>query len=449
MRGRRSLAFRIGLLTAVVSVLTGVIAGLLGVNLIRRADTEGAQQTLGRVATELATSAGAVGSTRVRIGLRALRVSVAEIGTNGVASGPNPLSRDALDATQVRRVLAGHAVSTRERVDGISVLVAARPTPAGGIVLAQRRSDALSVSNAEVRRLLFALLVAVLVAILLGVLVARRVARPLRRTAAAAHALAAGTRGVEVASDGPAEVAEVADAVNTLAAHLGASEARQREFLLSVSHDLRTPLTAITGYAESMADGLVPAERVPEIGRVLGGEAQRLSRLVGDLLDLARLEAQDVRIEVIDVDLDTLLHATGEVWYQRCTRAGVAFSVEQAAPGARLLTDPTRLRQVLDGLLENALRVTPAGRPIVLAAHRAPDLVVIEIRDGGPGLTDDDLRVAFDRSALYERYRGVRQVGTGLGLAIVHRLVERLGGSVEAGHAAEGGARFAVALPSR
>ena len=98
--------------------------------------------------------------------------------------------------------------------------------------------------------------------------------------------------------------------------------------------------------------------------------------------------------------------------------------------------DAQRLRQALDGLLENALRVTPQGAPIVVAAHTEPGgVAVLEVRDGGPGLTDDDLTVAFERSALYERYRGIRQVGTGLGLAIVHRIVERLGGTVEAGHA--------------
>jgi len=98
------------------------------------------------------------------------------------------------------------------------------------------------------------------------------------------------------------------------------------------------------------------------------------------------------------------------------------------------------------------LRVTPRGAPIVLALRReaaaSGQLIVVEVRDAGPGLTDADLAVAFERSVLYERYRGVRKVGTGLGLAIVHGLVARLGGSVEAGHAAEGGARFTVRLPA-
>ena len=120
----------------------------------------------------------------------------------------------------------------------------------------------------------------------------------------------------------------------------------------------------------------------------------------------------------------------------------------ETAPAAAV-TDAARLRQVLDGLMENALRVTPAGAPIVLAVRTEADGgACAEVRDGGPGLSDEDLAVAFRRSELHRRYRGVRQVGTGLGLAIVHGLVTRLGGTVEAGHAAEGGARFSVRLPA-
>jgi two-component system sensor histidine kinase BaeS len=112
-------------------------------------------------------------------------------------------------------------------------------------------------------------------------------------------------------------------------------------------------------------------------------------------------------------------------------------------------TDPTRVRQIIDGLAENALRVTPAGAPIVLAARAEGAEAVVEVRDGGPGLTVDDLAVAFERSALFERYRGVRRVGTGVGLALVAGLAERLGGSAHAGRAPEGGAAFAVRLPGR
>ena len=121
--------------------------------------------------------------------------------------------------------------------------------------------------------------------------------------------------------------------------------------------------------------------------------------------------------------------------------------LELPAEPLEIRTDPVRVRQIVDGLAENALRVTPAGAPIVLAAREETGAVVVEVRDGGPGLTDDDLAVAFDRGVLYERYRGVRQVGTGLGLALVAGLAERLGGRAFAGRAPEGGAAFAVRLP--
>jgi two-component system sensor histidine kinase BaeS len=110
-------------------------------------------------------------------------------------------------------------------------------------------------------------------------------------------------------------------------------------------------------------------------------------------------------------------------------------------------TDPGRIRQVIDGLCENALRVVPAGAPLVLAVHAGAGSAIIEVRDGGPGFTDDDLKVAFERGALNRRYRGIRKVGSGLGLALAARLVGRLGGRIGAGHAPEGGAKFVVELP--
>ena len=248
--------------------------------------------------------------------------------------------------------------------------------------------------------------------------------------------------------EGPAELAAVSESLNALAAALTTSEDRQRSFLLSVSHELRTPLTAVAGYAEAIADGVVPPDETSAVGATMVAEASRLQRLVDDLLDLARLGADDFRIEVSEVDAVALVVAAGEVWRARTARDGVELRLELPDLALPLRTDAVRVRQVVDGLAENALRVTPPGAPIVLAARAGAGGVQLEVRDGGPGLTDDDIRVAFERSALHDRYRGVRRVGTGIGLALIAGLVERLGGRAEAGHAPEGGARFTVTLPS-
>jgi signal transduction histidine kinase len=217
---------------------------------------------------------------------------------------------------------------------------------------------------------------------------------------------------------------------------------------MSVSHELRTPLTAIRGFGEALADGVATGEAVPQAGRTIVSEAARLDRLVADLLDLARLGADDFRYDVTPVDLDALVAEAGQVWGRRCAAVGVEFRLER--PGVPVLTrtDPTRVRQAVDGLAENALRVTPAGAPLVLALRTEGADAVLEVRDGGPGLTAADREVAFERSALHDRYRGVRHVGTGLGLALVKALATGLGGRVEVDVApVEGGACFRVLLP--
>jgi len=261
-----------------------------------------------------------------------------------------------------------------------------------------------------------------------------------------------GRRDLRVPVEGPPELADVAVSLNELAGALELSESRQRAFLLSVSHELRTPLTAIRGFAESIADGVVTGPDAAQAGGVVLSESLRLERLVHDLLDLARLGAVDFALDLAPVDLGRLLDEAATVWRPRAAGRGVELRLER--PGLTLIarTDAARVRQVIDGLAENAVRATPAGSPVVLAL-RGPwpgdpawTLAVLQVRDGGPGLAADDFAVAFDSGVLGERYRNDRPGGVGIGLSLVRGLVRRLGGDVGVGVAAEGGACFTVWL---
>jgi two-component system sensor histidine kinase BaeS len=453
MKRRASLATRISLLSVGIAVVTAVLAGALAAGLIRNNGADTARKTLGRLADVTQSVAingrtGAPAQARLRTALQGLDVRSGVVRRNGAIVTAFALVRRSVTAEDVADLLGGRDVSATRSVAGSTVFVEARAVDGAGVVLVQRRADAVAQNERALRRIVLALLIAGAAAALLGLFVAWRLARPLRRAAAAAHSLAAGNRDVTLAADGPAEVVEVSEAVNALAGALRHSEQRQRDFLLSVSHDLRTPLTAISGYAESLADDVIPPEEAAHVGGVMLAEAKRLERLVGDLLDLARLGADDFRIEFAPVDLVGVVDGAARVWADRCAASGVPFRLEVPPFPLWTRTDAARLRQVLDGLFDNALRMTPGGAPIVLAARAEPAGVVVEVRDGGPGLDDADLAVAFEQGVLYERYRGVRQVGSGLGLAISQGLVRRLGGSIEAGHAAEGGARFTVRLPA-
>lgn len=449
---RSSLAVRIGALSVSIAILTAILAGALTAGLVKNNGASAARANLARladVAQSLVTHAPRARATeaRIRVLLTGLNVRSGVISSGGVVTADAPIIKQTLTQAEIKTVLGGTSLSLQRSIVGTDVFIEARPTPDGAVVLAQRRADALAPNQQAIRRTLVALLIAAAAAIVLGLWVAWRLARPLRRTAAAAHALADGEREVAVPTGGPREVAEVADAITSLASALRTSEGRQRDFLMSVSHDLRTPLTAIRGYAESLAEGAVDLEETARVGAVMNAEAVRMEALVNDLLDLARLDADDFLIVSAPLDLRALMGAAAEVYGTRSRVEGVDFAVELPSQPLLVTTDAQRLRQALDGLFDNALRMTPQGGQIAVALRAEPAMAVIEVRDSGPGLADEDLPVAFTRGALYQRYRGERRVGSGLGLAIVHGLITRLGGTTEAAHAPEGGACFRLRIP--
>jgi two-component system sensor histidine kinase BaeS len=450
-----TLGARVTALILASVLATATVGSIAAVLLVQRANDAAAARSLAAmadVAQSLASVAGSaeIGQQRARRALTGVQVQVAVVRSDtarGTVVTGDPLPRRLLTPSALTALLAGQDVSARVPDEDGPVFLEGRATEAGAIVLAQRGTDAVALGQGAVVQLRWAFALVGLLSVLVGAAVSRRTTTPLRRMAAAAGELASGARDVAVPESGPAEVAAVGTALNELASSLAHSEARQREFLLSVSHDLRTPLTAVTGYAESLADGVIPPEGVAEVGRIVGAEAARLDRLVGDLLDLARLDAHEVSLAVVPVDLAGLLASAEPVWRRRCEAVGVLFGLELPAVALIVSADPDRVRQAVDGLVDNALRATPAGRPIIVGARPEAGYAVLEVRDGGPGLAPEDFPVAFERSVLHERYRGVRQVGTGLGLAIVARIVARHGGTVAARPAPEGGACFSITLP--
>jgi two-component system, OmpR family, sensor kinase len=449
---RTSLAVRITAACLLVAVVAVGAAGLVAVRLVAVTARSVTQDVLAQQADVVAAQLSDTGAALRAAGMRRV---VEVLGGQGVtvvvvtargARNAGPLA-PVLDRAGVERVLDGQPVSADVTSGGVRYLVEARPAPVGGFALV-RTTDTGPLAGGVVRRNLgVALLAGVAVAVVVGLVVGQLLARPLRRTATAARLLRSGRRDVRVPVAGPAEVSDVAGAVNELADALVRSEQRQRVFLLSVSHELRTPLTAVRGFAESLADGVVTGDDAARAGRVIVREADRLDRLVGDLMELARLEADDFRLDPVPVDLAALAADAAPVWAARCDDAGVRFAL-QAAPTAVVPADPRRLRQVVDGLAENALRVTPRGAPLVVATGGDAATSWLQVRDGGPGLAPEDYPVVFERGVLHDRYRGRRPVGSGgVGLALVHGLVVRMGATIRATPAPEGGACFTVTFP--
>jgi len=333
----------------------------------------------------------------------------------------------------------GRPIDDTRSLDGTRYFLAARLVGGKAFVLVRPTDQIRSAWLPHVEGLLIGAGAAVLLAILAAIPLARAISRPVGRVAEATRSLAQEGQTVAVPVEGSRELRLLGTSFNEMAEQLERARAAERAFLLSVSHELKTPLTAIRGYAEGLAEGALPSEEGIETIR---REAARLEALVHDLLDLARMNKSEftVRRERID------LAATAAEAVQRYEPQARAFGVklEAVADGAApAVADGGRVLQVVSNLVENALRVTPSGGTVRVVA--TPGLVAVE--DTGPGLRDEELPHAFERFYLTSRYRGERPVGTGLGLAIVKQLVEGMGGEVGVTSSAGGLTRFTVALP--
>ena len=437
-----SLTARIVGLTVLVAVIATAVTALVAFPLISQGAQAQAESELNRVAD---VSQAALRSPVDTEAVTRLRDELETAGITAFIIGSRLTPVPGLDISVQEEILRGRSISGTATVSGSEVMVAGRPLQGGlGLVLLAP-ADAGELAGDNLRTVLVALLVGLAVAVVIGLLAARRLTRPLRRAAQAAERLSTGEREVRLDSSGPDEISDIAVSLNQLGDSLALSEGRQRDFLLSVSHELRTPLTAIRGYAEALSDGLVSDP--PEVGSAVVGETRRLERLVADLLDLARLGAVDMSIELTETDLSDLVNQTAQAWSGRFDQAGVLLRLEVPEEPVVVRADPERVRQILDNLIENALRMTPEGQPVVLAITRAGQYGALSVRDGGVGLTKDDMAVAFEPAALFSRYQGVRKVGTGVGLALVGRLADRMAGVAQGWAAPEGGAAFGVWLP--
>ena len=299
-----------------------------------------------------------------------------------------------------------------------------------------------------------------LVAALVAWQLSRRMARPLVEAMSVTGRIASGelTSRVPVGPHDYPEFASLAGSINDMAQSLEDGRARERHLLLAVSHDLRTPLTSIRGFAEAIQDGAI--EDSGHAADVIIAESRRLERLVGDLLDLTKLEAGQMSISMRPTDAAELVSTTAEAFRPAADKNGRQIVVDVPGVDAAMIpgdaasylrrpvaADPDRLAQLLANLIENALTFARSTVTVSLVDQPGARTCAITVEDDGPGIAPEDLERVFER--FYRADRGPnRQVGSGLGLAIVAELASAMGGAVRAESPIthDGGSRFVVTL---
>lgn len=434
-------------------VLALVLSGTGTYLLVRRQATLAVDESL---RTEAEAVAGLVrqsqeleqpiAQARVVAGLRLEGIAVLVLGQRGRLNGELPPGVTSVDVP-VTSMIDG---STRSGRNGRLLWAASTVDGANGSLV----TVVITRETAPLRVPIGWFLIGGGLALLVGTAVAAWLAdsltRPLRHAQAATLRIAEGdldSRLPEPAPGAHDEVAELTRSINSMAGSLASSRGLERQFLLSVSHDLRTPLTSIRGYADAITDGTIAEPS--DAAKVISSEAQRLSRLVADLLDLARLDAHAFSLDLRPVPLVEVVVETAEGFRPTAEEAGIALTVIEPARPVTSLIDPDRLGQALANLLDNGLRHASANVWVEVVAGELGDAILL-VTDDGPGIAADDLPHVFERLYVADRRPARPTGGTGLGLAIVRELVAGMGGRVWADSPAwpgAGGARFAVALP--
>jgi signal transduction histidine kinase len=292
---------------------------------------------------------------------------------------------------------------------------------------------------------IFAGLTAVIIALILSVFLARSLTRPLRELTAATRAMAHGELGRQVPVRSQDELGELASSFNQMSSDLARSNELRRQMTADIAHDLRTPLSVLSGYLEALRDGVL--EPSAERFDAMFGEARHLQRLIDDLRTLSLADAGELALTPTPVPPGLVLEQAVSSYGPHVAQQEVGLSLEVEPDLPKIEVDTDRMAQVFANLISNALRYTPAGGQIRLGARRQDGHVLLQVQDSGSGIRPEDIPHIFDR---FYRGEGARQgeAGeSGLGLAIAKSLIELNGGKIGVESTIGQGTTFTIAFP--
>jgi signal transduction histidine kinase len=363
--------------------------------------------------------------------------------------GLRPLPRDARSKIDLAKIQAGKTVTFDfTPPSGHPLIAVAGPlsiddTTLGVLVIAKRQTELRDTWVTLMKFFAVSILGGLLVAGVLAWYASRRIVKPVLGLSAAADEIARGRYDVqmpEVRSGD--EIGHLAERFREMAARLGEAEERERNFLMTVSHELRTPLTVIRGHVEAIREGLTddPEAEAASL-EVVAAAAERLERLVGDVLDLAKLDSHRFTVLHEEVDMGRLLDQAYANFGEEARRRSIDYRVE-IEDRPIIVSDGDRVLQIISNLLSNAFRWTPDGGSVELGLSAENGTVAVVVEDTGPGIR------AEERERIFRPFFSRDGGGTGLGLAIARELAVALGGRIELDTAPGQGSRFRLVLPA-
>mgnify|MGYP000908390831 FL=1 len=261
------------------------------------------------------------------------------------------------------------------------------------------------------------------VALLLVFILTRRMVKPLTEMRLAARNIASGDFSKRITIRGEDEIAELSRSFNSMVDALENLENTRREFLSNISHELRTPLTTIKGFIEGILDGVIPPENQNTYLSIVRDEVRRMGKLVNDILDLARLQAGDSKLNMTVFDINETVRRCVISLQQMFVEKDLKFRAEFETERLFVKADADAIQRVLLNLLHNAVKFTPEGGNIIVRTFTNHDAVQVEVEDNGPGIPKEELPHVFERFYKADKSRGLDKTGVGLGLAIAKNII--------------------------
>jgi two-component system sensor histidine kinase BaeS len=287
--------------------------------------------------------------------------------------------------------------------------------------------------------------VTLLIALILGGFLIQSFTQPIRKLAGATEKVAGGDLGFQVDIDSKDELGKLASSFNRMSSDLEKADLSRKQMTADIAHDLRTPLTIMQGYTEAMSEGKMAGSQ--EIYQVMHQQAKHLNYLIDDLKTLSLLDSEELAFQNQNIDPANILQQVESAFSPLAVEKGIQLTLTKDQILPRMNLDPGRLTQILGNLINNALQVLSPGGKIEVSAIQEGDNLLMKVADNGPGISDENLPLIFNRSFRADKSRTSENGSSGLGLAITKKLVEAQGGSISVESVVGTGTTFLINFP--
>ena len=295
--------------------------------------------------------------------------------------------------------------------------------PSGMVIVHSTLSPINEVQSNIVKVIYIPFLVMLIISFSLLALISQKIMRPIRRINTVAESYSTGNFEIEMGIKSKDEIGQLASTLEYMASELSKLDEYRKDFISNISHDFRSPLTSIKGYAEAMQDGTIPPEKQGKYLNIIVDETKRLTKLTSSLLELNKFDSYGIWLVIKDFDIIKPVKAAMRFYEGKCQDKGINLILNNHCLSTMVKGDQTKIQQVIYNLLDNAIKFTPSGKSIYITLTELNEKILVSVKDEGCGIPSESLKKIWTRFYKADTSRGKDKQGTGLGLSITREII--------------------------